>query len=196
MAIGDVYNLAVNQTLYGANIANVYAFEQLSDISTAASPEESLMEAWVENQLPLQKAMSVNGWAMTCLTARKVRPTSGVQHFLYNQDTGDILQEGNPATTCCIASLYSNLVGPRGRGRKFISGIGIDANDKGRLDTAALSLFDTFVQGFLQTLNWSLDNADFIIRILSTVDGIIRAVQSARSQVSLTKMSSRLLRVC
>jgi len=196
MAVGDVYQLGVNQSLYGIHIANVYNFEQLVDVTPGTRPEDSLMQAFLEQVTPHQANMSVVGWNMNCFTARRVRPTGGPQFVLPASDVGVTIGQGNPASTCCLATLYSSTVGRRGRGRKFISGIAITSNDKGRLDNLAIIDFTTFMDAVIATIKWTGDNATFIIRILSTLDALIRNVQKYHARVALTKQSSRLGHVC
>jgi len=196
MAVGDVYQLGVNQTLYGVQLANIYSFEQLADTTPGTSPEDSLIQAFLEHLTPLQAAMSVIPWSTTCFTAIRVRPTGGVQFVVPAATPGLLTGEGNAVTTCCLASLYSSTVGPRGRGRKFFSGIPVTGNQFGRLSTASLALFTTFLDRLLLVIKWAADNAQFILRIISSVDAIIRDVVKYHQRVALTKQRSRLGRIC
>jgi len=196
MPLGDIYQLGVNQVIHGVQIANVYHFEQTVDTTPGTRAEDSLMEAWKEKMIPLQAAMSVTQWQMSCMTARKVRVTPGAQFVLPDTTPGTVIGEGNAASTCCLASLYSSNVGPRGRGRKFISGLPISSNDKGRLDLAALTTFTAFLDELITAIKWTADNAQFIIRIISTIDAVIRNVQSYHMRRALTKQSSRLPHIC
>jgi len=196
MAIGEVYQLNVNQTLYGVNLTNSYTFEQLADTSGGRLPENSLMEAWVEDMVPLQAAMSVDAWQMSCLSCRRVRPTGGVQFIRSVNAGGDIVGQGNASNTCCLGSLYSGTVGGRGRSRHWYSGVPVAGNAGGRLDAAADVLFVAFLDRLIQAIKWTVDNADFIIRVISSLDAIIRAIDQVIGRVRLRKLGSRRQAIC
>jgi len=197
MAAGDKYILAVNQNVNAVNVANVYAFEQLTDVTPGAEPEDSLIEAFLEHLTPLQAAMSSDAWANTCLTCRK-HPVSGggVQFFKNDTTAGTVVQPANASTTCCVATLYTDTATRRGRGRKFFAGVPITANRLGRLNNASIVDFTAFLDRLIQIISWSADNADFIIRVISTVDNVSRAVLGHHPRVALRKLSSRVDRVC
>ncbi len=196
MAIGDIYQLSVNQALHGVELANVYNFEQLSDVTPGTEPENSLMEAWVEDISGLMVAMNASAWSITCLTCIKVRPTGGVRFTRATTLPGSIAGEANNANTACVGTLYSALAGPRGRGRNWYSGMPVNAASAGRLDQAALTAFNTFLDALIAIISWSADNADFIIRIISGIDAIIRPVDQRQARVRLRYLKSRRNRIC
>jgi len=196
MAIGDVYQLGVNQSLYGVTMANVYHFEQLTDISTATSVEASLMEAWNEVMRPLQQAMSSNSWIQNCLTARRVRPTGGVRFVNTSFFLGSLPGAAFAPNTAALGRLYSDTVGPRGRSRHWFAGMEIGGSDKGRLTVATEALVNAFLDRIIQVIKWTADNAEFIIRVISTVDLVIRAVQSHSLQPQIFKLKPRVARIC
>lgn len=196
MAIGDIYQLSCNQSVYGVAMANVYNFEQLSDVSFLTDPEDSLMQAFAEDIVPLQAAMSSDDWGTTCLTCRKVRPTGGVRFTQALIVPGDIVNEAIAPNTNCLGTIYSSLAGPRGRGRHWYSGIPKNAQTSGRMDAAALASFNTFLSRLLQSISVVIDNADFILRLISSLDAVIRPADSVQARVRIKYLQSRRERIC
>jgi len=196
MAIGDIYQLGVNQTHHAVNLANVYAFEQITDVTGGTNPATSLMQAWAEVMVPLQADFESAQWAMTCLTARALRPTSGPLFFLADTTAGDVIGESNAANTCCLGSFYSGLGVGRGRGRKFYSGVPITANQGGRLTAASMGILQTFLNRLLSTIKWTADNGQWLLKIISTLDLVVRDINSVVARPRLTKLSSRTALIC
>lgn len=196
MAIGDIYQLNCNQSLYGVPMANVYTFEQLSDVDPGEDPENSLIEAFEEHIVPLQAAMSSDRWSTTCLTCRKLRPTGGVRFLKPVVEAGTILLDAIAPNTCCLASMYSLTAGPRGRGRHWYSGIASDSQSAGRLDGSSLTVFDAFLARLIQSISWASDNADFILRIISSLDAVVRTVDKTQARVRVRYLASRRDRIC
>lgn len=196
MAVGDIYQLSCNQSVYGVALANVYTFEQLSPIGFATSPEQSLLEAFDEDIIPLQKAMSSDDWFVNCLTCRKVRPTGGIRFTKANPASGDIVNEAIAPNTACLGSIYSSMAGPRGRGRHWYSGIPKNTQSAGRMDAAALASFNTFLDRLIVSISWTLDNADFILRLISSLDAVIRPADTVQARVRIRYLLSRRERIC
>lgn len=196
MAIGDVYQLGVNQQLYGVQLANIYHFEQLADTTPPNTPENSLINAWQEHLVPLQAAMSIIPWSNVCLTARRVRPTGGVRFSEADTTPGVVMGQGLSASTCCFASIYANPPGKRARSRHWYSGIPITAAHEGLLTAGGLTLFRAFLARLILTIKWVADNATFIIRVISTVDAVIRAVEKADARTNILKLTNRNQEIC
>lgn len=196
MAIGDIYQLALNQTVHGVAVANVYNFEQLSDVDPGEDPEVSLQEAFIEHIVPLQALLSSQDWATTCTTCRKVRPTGGVRFAIPVATTGGVLNDALAANTAILASVYSRVGGPRGRGRHWYSGISKIDQTTGRLDATALILFGNLMERLIQSISWASDNADFILRIISSVDAVIRVADDVQCRVRVRYLKSRRDRIC
>lgn len=196
MAVGDVYQLAVNQSLHGISCANVFHFEQTSDTSPGVRPENSLMEAFKEDIVPSWQPLATTDWKINCYTARKVSPGGGPQYLKSESIFGTATGESLAVSTCCLASFYSGQGTPRGRGRKFFTGVPITSANAGRLSGPALTTLTTLIDLLIQAIKWSSDNADFIMRIFSTIDGIKRAIVHAQAKPTLTKQSSRVARIC
>lgn len=196
MAIGDVYQLGVNQILHGVSLANIYNFEQTSDVDPGEDPENSLIRAYIEHIIPLQAAFSTTTWAMSCVTARKVRPTGGVQFAVADTTVGTEADGAYPSNVAALASLYADPATPRGRSRHWYSGFPEDSASAGRLDIAALAEFTTFMNRLTTSISWVSDNADFIIRILSSVDAVVRSVDHAICRVRTRYLKGRRQSVC
>lgn len=196
MAIGDIYQLSCNQSVYGVALANVYHFEQTSDVSFLSDPEDSLMQAFAEDIVPLQAAMSSDDWGTTCLTCRKVRPTGGVRFTQALIVAGDIVNEAIAPNTAFLGSIYSSIAGPRGRGRHWFSGVPKNTQSAGRLDAAQLTLFNAFLDRLIQSISVVIDNADFILRLISSLDAVIRPADSVQARVRIKYLDSRRERIC
>ena len=196
MALNDVYQLNVNQKVHGVNVVNTYHFQQTIAEAGGEVPEDSLMAAWNLIMSPLQQAMSVLAWNQTCLTARKVRPIGGVQFLNTAGFVGSVAGEGFAANTCCVGRLYSNTASRRGRGRKFLSGLGITAAKAGRLNVSAFNDFVTFLNRLLLAIKVVAETVEFIIRLVSEVDAVIRPVVAAKASPVLVKFKNRQNQVC
>jgi hypothetical protein len=191
MPIGGIYQLAVNQDLYGVKAANVYHFEQLSDTSPGVRPENSLMEAFLEHMTPLQALMSSEDWTMSCVTSRLVNFGGGPQFIKPDTTPGEVNGQALPASTCCVGSLYSGQGTRKGRGRKFFPGVPKGSTQLGLLSDTGIIPLANFLARLISAIKWTADNADFIIRILSTVDDIARGVVSTIARPRLAKLSGR-----
>lgn len=196
MPIGDIYQLGVNQQVNGVNAANIYTYEQLSDVTPGNAPEASLMQAWLETMTPLQQAFSSDKWANVCLTCRKVRPTGGVQFIVTDTTVGLIPDETFAANTGTLIGKYGSPASRRGRGTNIIPGMGLSLADGGRLNSSGIALFATFTDRLMQSISWTTDNADFILRIISTLDTVIRQIDQITTRVRQSKLASRQQQIC
>ncbi|GAG85215.1 unnamed protein product, partial [marine sediment metagenome] len=107
MALGEVYQLSVNQRVNGVKSANVYNYEQTVAEGAGEVPAQTLMAAFLETITPLQAAISSQDWAMSCFAARRASDPGGVQFILADTTPGDIVSESLAAATALVVSLYA-----------------------------------------------------------------------------------------
>lgn len=161
MAVDDIYQLAIDQSLNGVLITNVFHYEQTGPGGTDS--EQSLIDAWQSDTLPEWELAVATSLLFTCGRARQV---SGVGSFpeqfeIFTGENGALVGEALPANAVAVISWYSGTFSKSGRGRSFISGARMVDEDENTWITAQQALWDTFAGAVINTITDAGTGATF-----------------------------------
>jgi len=197
MAAGDVYQLNINTTVGGVPCANVYNFEQTQDEAVGEIPETELLQAWDDSTLNLKfRTFLSTSVTIDCATCRRIRPTGGPQYVRTLGDAGLIASPPLPAATVAVGTLYGVGGTRRGRGRKFISGLSEVSVDSGRVDSFSQNSMQTFLDRLLAIVKKTGSTAEFVFRIISGLDAVLRQLGATEARVRTVRLNGRQNALC
>lgn len=151
MALNDVYQVSVNQTLYGVVVVNTFTFRELE-----AGP------AGIADILQLFDTQILADWAAAvgtnlligCLAGRNLTNPAEApdERLTLTASAGTRVGEELSANTVAVLSLYTGLPTKKGRGRKFISGLlEVDEEDN-CWDVTSMNLLTALIGKFTDDL--------------------------------------------
>lgn len=196
MAVDDIYQLAIDQSLNGVLLTNVFHYEQTGP--GGSDPEQSLIDAWQTDTLPEWEAAVAVNLIFTCGRARQV---SGVGSFpetfeIFASENGDLTGEALPANAVAVLSWYSATYTKSGRGRSFISGIRMVDEDENTWITAQQALLDTFAGAVINTITDAGTGATFKQVIWGGSPATAKTVIKKEVRPQVRKLRGRTTRGC
>lgn len=145
MAIGDVYQLSLDQQVYGIGATNTMYFEQLSASAVGTEDEDSLIDAFLVDIVPTWADMCTDDWSTVCVRVIRVTFPGGVQFVKLNSTPGTrtLSVEGWPVNQNANVAFYSLPNPDQVMSRKFFTGLAEEDEEDGLLLQSALDLITT-----------------------------------------------------
>lgn len=194
MPDGDIYELTVDCTYGGQDIANVHHFVQVGT-DGSGSARESLATVWSDEFKPSFLAVVVDVLNVVQLRIRKLFPTQTQQHVQAIGETGDYVETGLPPQQCAILRQHGTRSGRKGTGHMKISGVPITEVDTGRVTAAYATKLNTL--GTAHATSHTDAGTGFVFRscVLGTTDDVAREIQKAGGTSRIKTCYSRTIGV-
>lgn len=151
-----IAQLAVNGTLNGQRVVNVFAFEHKipdlasDDLRFAWSQE--LMDAWISACQPAYLACLSASYNLDRLTCQVVQPNRLVpaEHAYSVATPGTVASSSAPPSVAAVIKWRSNLAGKSHRGRSYLPGVpAVGWYTNGVIDVANRAVYQTFITDML-----------------------------------------------
>lgn len=144
MALNDILQATIRSNVGGEKIANVIHFKQTS--ADGALPQnEDLVAAIIEDLVPaLADVMSSDGEIVDAI-ARRVSPAVGGSYVGPINEAGTVAQDTSPTQSCAVATLYSDTLTRKGRGRIHIGAVPDTFITNGCLTNASSATYVSFL---------------------------------------------------
>ena len=190
MPAGDVYELAVDQTIAGQAITNVYHFKQVGGDGTGDG-RNAVDAMWDAVYKATYLAILTDQVTINQYRTRRIHPTTTQTITTATTGDGDVAEEGLPTQSCAILRCSAIPLGRKGTGHVKLAGIPISAVTEGRLDSAIQALIRAF--GEFMEANQTDAGSGFVFRqvVWSIVDSIAREIVSARTTSRIKTVHSR-----
>lgn len=123
MATEDIYQVSLNQSLYGVSCVNVFSYRLLT-VGSAPTNAQDVADLFDTKALPeMAKAQSAS-LSYNCITvANQTDPGEALyQKTALSVDVGDLGTDSLPANAVAVLAFYGSEFSKKGRGRSFISG--------------------------------------------------------------------------
>ena len=161
MAVGDIYNLVIDQQLHNTAIANVFHFEQTVDGD--GEDELNLMRGFEEQLFPDWRNFCSDQWSVACMRARRVSGSGVFPEELYlpTGAVGNLAEEALPANCVLCCTWYSETFNKSGRGRTYFSGIGMPQESENTWTRGLIVLFNMFGDKFVAPITDTMTGAVF-----------------------------------
>jgi len=199
MAVGDIYELAFDQTVHGIPATNVMRFrETVTDAANPLAGATELNEAFFENIVPTWQALTCPEWSGICLKSRKILPVGGVRSVKILPTTigSRTIVEAWPANQSATATFYTTPGSGNRFNRSFFTGLALSDEVKGLLTSAARVLITNLLGQLLLTITPTASPYAFIYNVL--VDAGATALASVKQEVrsQTRKTRSRTQELC
>lgn len=189
MAQDDVFQLGVGIRVDGELTANVMHLEQTSaGTPTIETSYDQIKTIWETTFEPLWQARSSDEAEIICLAVQKIDPTREPKAIFPKSVFGTVASEALPAINACLHSWYSFTTTPRGRGRKWWSGIPKSGHHRNRLITAQFLLEGAFADEFD---NVQTSGEDYGFGIWSRLDDELYPLAIATPRVVVKNLINR-----
>lgn len=148
MADADVYQVAVNQSLYGVSCVNTFTF-----VATQDGPNEAvdLLELFDLAVLPTWGLTVSDSLSFNCLVARNLSQPGNAptEKTALSTQTGSTGPDALPANAVAVIGLYGPNPTKTGRGRKFISGMLVLDEEDNCFKAAPYALLEALKDKFI-----------------------------------------------
>lgn len=138
MAVDDVYQTTLYQSMLGVSIANVWYYQEVTGAVT--KDEEDAINDWVESDvLPDYVTALSDQWRAQCVRTVKITGGSNVprEKFFTSGNIGSQTGEPLPPNAVMCGTFYTGGYTRAGRGRVYISGWRVADEDDNCFNTAA-----------------------------------------------------------
>lgn len=161
MAVDDVYQIAVDQTLHGILLTNLFHYKQL--VGGSGDDEQDLIDAFAEDVQPAWEAALSLDWSITCYRSRQVSGSGAFPETLevVTGAVGDLTGNAFPANAVAVISWYSQTYSKAGRGRSFFSGIRMDDEHENTWQAAQMTLLNLLGAALVGTITDSVSGGSF-----------------------------------
>jgi hypothetical protein len=145
MAVNDIFRVDVFQQCGSLPTMNVLHMRETTARGALEKGTENVLEIVAQLYGDLSAELGVD-WRVVSLRAAQISPiipgppattVLGTPEAIEGQITGDII----PSNAPMVISLYSNVVGRKGRGRIYLPGIPETSQADGQLSQAAFTAF-------------------------------------------------------
>jgi len=183
MAVGDIYEVVVQQNVKGEFVNNSFHVQE-TDACTDMLPAETLalavQDAWIDDWAALLSEETV----FAGIYARRVRPAPGPTFTVLDTSPGDVADEAIPSCSALLVSWVTNLASKSGRGRTYFAGLPESAQNGGSLAAASVAGWEAFATLLKQTFpaigagtgEWAL--CVYSRKLLSAEDILMGVVRS------------------
>jgi len=156
MATGDVYRAQINMQCGSTPTMNVLHLRELTGRGTNESGTENVVSI-VSDFYNALKAQLAEGWRVISIRANQVHPASAqppdVTVFGGAESIeGAIVSDMVPSNAPLVISLYSSVVGRRGRGRIYLPGVPETMQDDGQITSDYHADVDAICEAHLDEL--------------------------------------------
>jgi len=143
MAVGDVYEVAVDMTVKGEHCVNVFKFRETVE-ETDTIPAENLALGYQAAIIAGWAALLSNEVQFNCIYVRRISPAPGVAFTVLLTDPGEEVSEAIPTTSALLITWYSETATKRGRGRNYFAGLPETSQAGGKLEGDVLAAWNAF----------------------------------------------------
>lgn len=190
MPIGDIYQLSVDQLLFGVALTNTHYFRQESPDAPSDTPS-TLIEAYINDLLPLQLAMQSQDCVSSQIRVIRVHPIPSQATLQSITSPGTIVAESHPANICSLGGLYGTAASTAPQGRNFFAGIPMANINRGLLTDAALVLLQSFITRLLSNIQDPTSLTDWQRVLFKTLDDTVFDLVQAIARPASRKLRSR-----
>lgn len=194
----DVYQLACDQTVGRSTAVNVWHFQQIGDTSGGNMPEKKLAETFEESIQMQMAAFLSQEWSVFCLRVRRVFPDQGSEFIYVPTDNTVGLNTSSvlPPNQAAVLSLYTENYGKKGRGRKYIAGVPLDAESANHLTNAGLLGLQAIGMGAIADLPAPSDTSLWRAGLLEKPGDIWHPFVRYEARSPLRKLRGRTSTIC
>jgi len=151
MALNDIFQAALQFNIKGEKVANVLHFKQTSsDVILPAN--EDLVAGIREDIWPSYQAILSEDVTLQSIACKKISPALGGSVVVPVNEAGTVAEDTMPTQSTVVATLYSDSIGARFRGRIYISGVPKTLVQDGRILNSAATDFVTFLDTLKTTV--------------------------------------------
>lgn len=199
MPVGDIWELAVDQTLYGQAVVNRHFFQQESPDGQADVGDE-LINAYIANVEAEQLAFQTGDLRIEAYRARRVRPNPTQARLLSSGQTGNSLGTSHSANIAGLASYQSASFLPAGaqaglnvvlKGHTFLAGIRETSIVGGILVEAVKILIAAYIAKLVDAIQSPGDGIDFRKVLWDTTNDLVQQIAQGVSKPASRKLRSR-----
>lgn len=193
--LNDKIELTSRTTLHGIACYNV--FQYLETVDGGATHLDKLLAAFRDDIVSLWVAWLSEQATISCLSATVVAvgPAAPTVLTLTSGNVGLIAGESLPANRVVCVADYSETYNPRGRGRKFYSGIPESSEADNCIDEATYDLIYDMADALTETLV-SGGGGEWQRQVRSTADNADYPVITSIVRPEVATMRSRTTRLC
>jgi len=194
MPANDVFELTVDMTHNGQNLANVHHFTQIGGDGTGTW-QDALKQIWIDSYRAALKAMMVTAVNIVQIKVRRLFPTQTQSTTTAIGEAGDIIGVGLPTHAAVLLRQRGFPTGRKGTGGVKICGVPIGAQTAGRLSSAAAALVKTY--GDVSESDITDGGSNYTMRagVLSNVDNVLRKIQKSIVTPRIVTVHSRQVNV-
>jgi len=147
MAVGDIYEVVLVTIVNGQRAINVQHWRETT-ACTDDIPAKSVCAMWEDVMMPLYLDCLSNEAALSCIYARRIRPTPHIPFQIVQSLTpGVIDSHAAPSNAAAIITQYTASMTRSGRGRQFITGIPESRITDGLMDSTEITDLETYADG-------------------------------------------------
>lgn len=191
MAVGDVYQVAVDYVVRGEHCVNVFGFRETTECPDDI-PAGSLGRAFQDALIAAWAALLSDETQFACIYTRRVSPGPGVAFTVLETTVGDVASEALPTTSALVMSQYSALGGKSKRGRNYFAGLGESSQAGGSLEGGVLAAWEAFAADLRTPIaGVGGDGGEWELAIWSPKLGSAVDVKSSVIRTNLGTMRSR-----
>lgn len=191
MAVGDVYQVAVDYAVLGEHCVNVFGYRETTEC-TDDIPAGSLGRAFEDALIDTWAALLSDQVQFSCIYTRRVAPGPGVAFTVLSTVAGDVASESLPTTSALVISQYSALGGKSKRGRNYFAGLGESSQAGGKLESGVLAAWEAFAADLRSPIaGVGGDSGEWELAIWSPKLGTAIDVKSSVIRTNLGSMRSR-----
>ncbi len=190
MPVGDIWQLSVDQTLFGQKLVNTFHYRQGIDEGSEDAAQQ-LMTAFKDDVIPVWTQAVTDDLNFVQLRAVRVHPGPTQPSVLAVGVPGVKLGTAASANVTAIGALYAEDVTKRGIGRNFYSGFPETDIQLGLLETGNHDDLNAILDKLIEILQAVASVIQFVLVIYSAIDTIGRIVTSGQARSPVRKLRSR-----
>lgn len=196
MGVGDIYQAAVDQSLHGVAMTNVFHFEQT--FAGTGEDEKDLAGAIEDDILPTWILAMSDDWEAVCIRTRQVSGTGSFPEelTLLTGQTGSIVGDALPANNVAVISWYSETYTKSGRGRSYYSGADMDNQSENTWEVDQVVLWDNLANVTASEITDASSGAKFKLNLWTGTPKTAKSVVRYDSRNAVRKLRGRTTRSC
>lgn len=189
MPQGDIYEVAIDQTLNEQQISNVHHFIQQTPDGTGLAVN-ALSAVWATFfEVAFQNVLSIDV-LITQRRIRRIAPTETQTDFTTVSVIGNISADPLPPNQVSVLRLYATPSGRKGIGNTRISGTPLSFVEQGRITGSYVALLELYGNSFEVDNTDVSSNYTFRSCVFGS-DGVARPIEVAKATTRIKQLRSR-----
>ncbi len=192
MASGDIYQLNVDQVLYGQALTNVHYFVQQSN-DPADPVGQSLIDAWLQELQPLQDNFQSEDLTTENLRAIRIFPLPSQPTNRAVTEQGGITGSAVTSSTAALGTLYAQPTTKQKTNKNFYAGIPQVSVTAGLLEQVIINLIVLFLAKLASQIVDGGTGTNWKRVVWDSIEEVGRDVATEAVRPASRKVRSRLI---